>query len=65
MGVFTYVYYSNLIREHNITVGWALQKIVSGLTVDEQLQLIADLLKYLEGQGISVPRVMKQVAQKS
>jgi phosphatidate cytidylyltransferase len=55
MGVFTYVYYSSLIREHNVTVGSILQTIVSGLTVDDQLELIMDLKKYLEGQGIRVP----------
>ena len=55
MGVFTYVYYSNLIRESHVTVGAVLQTIVSGLTLTEQLELIADLKRYLEGQGISVP----------
>jgi phosphatidate cytidylyltransferase len=54
MGVFTYVYYSSLIREHHVTVGGILQNIVSGLTVDEQLQLMADLKRYLERQGIKV-----------
>jgi phosphatidate cytidylyltransferase len=55
MGVFTTVYYSSLIREHHVTVGSLLETIVSGLTVDEQLQLVADLRRYLEGQGIRVP----------
>ncbi|EPQ57213.1 hypothetical protein GLOTRDRAFT_39235 [Gloeophyllum trabeum ATCC 11539] len=55
MGVFTYVYYSSLIRQHHVTVGSALQMIVSGLTVDEQLELIADLKRYLEGRGVNVP----------
>lgn len=55
MGVFTYVYYSSLIREHHVTVGSILQTIVSGLTVDEQLELVADLKRYLSGQGIIVP----------
>ena len=54
MGVFTYVYYSSLIREHHVTVGSILQTVVSGLTLEEQLELIQDLRKYLAGQGISV-----------
>ncbi|OBZ75076.1 putative phosphatidate cytidylyltransferase [Grifola frondosa] len=41
MGVFTYVYYSSLIREHHVTVGSVLQTIVSGLTVSEQLELMS------------------------
>jgi len=54
MGVFTYVYYSSLIREHHVTVGSILQTIVSGLTVEQQLELIGDLRRYLAGQGISI-----------
>jgi len=55
MGVFVYVYYSSLIREHHVTVGSILETIVSGLTLEEQLEVIADLRRYIEGQGISVP----------
>ena len=54
MGVFTYVYYSSLIRQNNVTVGSVLQLIVSGLTIEEQLELMSDLKRYIEGQGISV-----------
>ncbi|EDR11846.1 uncharacterized protein LACBIDRAFT_232085 [Laccaria bicolor S238N-H82] len=56
MGVFTYVYYSSLIRQNNVTVGGILQTIVSGLTAEQQLELIADLTRYLGSQGISVPK---------
>jgi phosphatidate cytidylyltransferase len=55
MGVFVYVYHSSIIREHHVTVGSVLQTIVSGLTLDEQLDLVADLQRYLAGQGISIP----------
>jgi phosphatidate cytidylyltransferase len=54
MGVFTYVYYSSLIREHHVSVGSILQMIVSGLTVSEQLELMKDLRKYMQGQGITI-----------
>ena len=54
MGVFTYVYYSSLIRENRVTVGSVLQTVVSGLTVKEQNQLIRDLTRYLTSQGIPV-----------
>jgi len=53
MGVFVYVYYSSIIREHHVTVGSVLQTIVSGLTIEEQLELIDDLKHYLRGQGIT------------
>lgn len=55
MGVFTYVYYSSLIRQTNVSVGSVLQAIVSGLSVDDQLLVISEVRRYLEGQGIQVP----------
>ncbi|KAI0266678.1 cytidylyltransferase family-domain-containing protein [Gloeopeniophorella convolvens] len=54
MGVFVYVYHSSFIREHHVTVGSVLQTIVSGLTTEEQLELIGDLRHYLRGQGITI-----------
>lgn len=55
MGIFTYVYYSSIIRVHQVTVGGVLQTIVSSLTTEQQLELISDLTRYLEKQGISIP----------
>ncbi|KAF7428655.1 hypothetical protein PC9H_007884 [Pleurotus ostreatus] len=52
MGIFTYVYYSSLVRVHHVTVGSVLQTIASGLTVQEQIELLRDLRRYLESQGI-------------
>ncbi|KAJ7188192.1 phosphatidate cytidylyltransferase [Mycena filopes] len=57
MGVFVYVYHSSIIREHHVTVGSILQTIVSGLTLEEQLALVADLQRYLSSQGRSIPCV--------
>lgn len=54
MGVFVYVYHSSLIRENNVTVGSVMQTIVSGLTVDEQIELLKGLNGYLVGQGVDV-----------
>ncbi|KAH9929609.1 phosphatidate cytidylyltransferase [Epithele typhae] len=54
MGIFTYVYYSSLIRQNNVTVGSVLQTIVGGLTVQEQLELLGDLKRLIESQGIVV-----------
>ena len=52
MGIFTYVYYSSLVKVHHVTVGHVLQLIVSGLTLDEQIELMGDFKRYLEGRGI-------------
>jgi len=51
MGVFSYVYYSALVREHQVTVGSVLQTVVSNLSPGEQVELFYDLKKYLDGIG--------------
>lgn len=53
MGIFSYVYYSSLIRVQNVTVGGILQTVVVSLTTTEQLELLADLKRYLSGQGVA------------
>ena len=50
MGMFSYVYYSSLIRVHTVTVGSVLQTIASSLTFEDQLVLLADLKRLVEGQ---------------
>lgn len=54
MGMFTWVYYSSLIKEHHVSVGQVMQLVVSSLSVDDQVQLFHELRKYLqlEGRGI-------------
>ncbi|ORY27784.1 cytidylyltransferase family-domain-containing protein [Naematelia encephala] len=52
MGMFAYVYYSSLIRVQNVTVGSIMQTVVTSLSGPEQLELFADLKRYLDGQGM-------------
>lgn len=54
MGLFSYVYYSSLIREHHVTIGSVLQTVVTHLTVEDQLELYRELTRYLHGQGVKV-----------
>ncbi|PWN87203.1 hypothetical protein FA10DRAFT_281953 [Acaromyces ingoldii] len=54
MGLFSYVYYSSLIREHHVSVGSVLQTVVTHLTVEEQVELYRELTRFLDGQGIKV-----------
>jgi phosphatidate cytidylyltransferase len=63
MGVFSAVYYSSLIRVHHVTVGSVLQTIVNSLDTQEQLTLLADLQRYLQGQGIKVAGLMQGVSK--
>ncbi|CAG7850662.1 Putative phosphatidate cytidylyltransferase; AltName: Full=CDP-DAG synthase; AltName: Full=CDP-DG synthase; AltName: Full=CDP-diacylglycerol synthase; Short=CDS; AltName: Full=CDP-diglyceride pyrophosphorylase; AltName: Full=CDP-diglyceride synthase; AltName: Full=CTP:phosphatidate cytidylyltransferase [Serendipita indica DSM 11827] len=47
MGMFSYVYYSNLIRVNEITVASVMQAIVNGLSRDEQMQLLGELKRLI------------------
>ncbi|KAK8846816.1 hypothetical protein IAR55_005904 [Kwoniella newhampshirensis] len=52
MGLFSYVYYSSLIRIQYVTVGSIMQTVVTSLTPSEQLELLSDLRRFLGGQGV-------------
>ncbi|KAF8678200.1 Phosphatidate cytidylyltransferase [Rhizoctonia solani] len=58
MGMFSYVYLSSVVRVHQVTVGGVLQSVVSGLSVEDQITLVRDLLHYLERQGISTQQIV-------
>ena len=47
MGMFAYVYYSNLIRVNDITVAGLLQMARNGLSREEQIELVAGLNRML------------------
>lgn len=51
MGLFSYVYYSSLIRDPRISVQMVMQLIVTQLPVVEQKQLLANLSTYLTDHG--------------
>lgn len=54
MGLFSYVYYSSIIREHHVSVGSVLQTVVTHLSVEDQLELYRELTRFLVGQGVKV-----------
>ncbi|CAE6508618.1 unnamed protein product [Rhizoctonia solani] len=58
MGMFSYVYLSSVVRIHQVTVGGVLQSVVSGLSLEDQVILVRDLLHYLEGQGITPQQIV-------
>jgi phosphatidate cytidylyltransferase len=47
MGMFSYVYYTNLIRVDVVTVASVLQIVANGLSREEQFQLLGDLKRLL------------------
>lgn len=54
MGLFTYVYYSSMIRDNHVTVGGIMQTVVASLDTQEQLELVKLLTSYLAKQGLAL-----------
>jgi phosphatidate cytidylyltransferase len=52
MGFFTYMYYHTFIAVHKVSLGGVIEMAITGLTVDEQLELVRGMARYLGNQGI-------------
>ncbi|KAG8890370.1 hypothetical protein FRB98_008945 [Tulasnella sp. 332] len=52
MGMFAYVYYSSVVRMHEITPASVMQMVRSSLTLEEQVVLFHSLKDYLVGMGL-------------
>ncbi|CEG19352.1 phosphatidate cytidylyltransferase [Ceraceosorus bombacis] len=51
MGLFSYVYYTSLIREHRVGLGSVMETVVTRLSAEDQVELYRELARYLKGQG--------------
>jgi phosphatidate cytidylyltransferase len=51
MGIFAYMYYHSFIAVYKASVGDIIETVITGLTVDEQLEVVRGLSKYLYNQG--------------
>ncbi|EAA62347.1 hypothetical protein AN5166.2 [Aspergillus nidulans FGSC A4] len=51
MGFFAYMYYHSFIAVFKASVGDIIEAAINGLTVDEQLEVLRGLSKYLYNQG--------------
>ncbi|KAL4998272.1 cytidylyltransferase family-domain-containing protein [Aspergillus recurvatus] len=51
MGCFAYMYYHSFIAVFKASVGDIIEAAINGLTVDEQLEVVRGLSKYLYNQG--------------
>ncbi|KAK4050685.1 phosphatidate cytidylyltransferase [Microbotryomycetes sp. JL201] len=52
MGLFSFVYYASLIRESHVTVPSVLATVVSGLSTEQQVELVREISKVLAAKGI-------------
>ncbi|KAL1997097.1 hypothetical protein VTN49DRAFT_7962 [Thermomyces lanuginosus] len=51
MGFFAFMYYHSFIAVHKANVGDIIETAITGLTVDEQFEVVRGLSKYLYNQG--------------
>ena len=59
MGFFAYMYYHSFIAVFKASVGDIIEAAINGLTVDEQLEVVRGLSKYLYNQG-AVPESVRR-----
>ncbi len=52
MGFFTYMYYHTFIATHKVNLGGVMEMAITGLTAEEQIELIRGMGRYLSNQGI-------------
>ena len=52
MGTFTYMYYHSFIAVYKVSVGSVMEAAITGLTYEEQMELVKGLGKYLYNQGV-------------
>lgn len=51
MGFFTFMYYHSFIAIHKVGLGDVMETAINGLTVDEQIELVRGMARYLGNQG--------------
>lgn len=52
MGFFAFVYYQSFIAVYKASVGSVIETAITGLTPEEQLEVVKGLSKYLYNQGV-------------
>ena len=57
MGFFSFMYYQSFIAVYKASVGSVLETAISGLTAEEQIEVVKGLAKYLYNQGVISEKV--------
>ena len=52
MGFFAYLYYHSFIATYQVKLGNVLEIAITSLTVEEQIELVKGMGRYLSNQGI-------------
>ncbi|KAF2502842.1 phosphatidate cytidylyltransferase [Lophium mytilinum] len=59
MGFFAFMYYSSFIATHQASVGGIIEAAITGLTPEEQMEVVKGLSKHLVNQDIISPKVLE------
>ncbi|KAI2468488.1 phosphatidate cytidylyltransferase [Annulohypoxylon bovei var. microspora] len=57
MGFFAFIYYQTFIAQHNVNFGNVMELAITGLSIEEQMELVRGMSRYLENQGAWGPEV--------
>ncbi|TIA03699.1 phosphatidate cytidylyltransferase [Aureobasidium pullulans] len=63
MGFFAYMYYQSFIAVYKASVGSVIETAITGLTPEQQMEVVKGLSKHLVNQGIINPRVLEYLGE--
>jgi phosphatidate cytidylyltransferase len=59
MGCFSFMYYHNFVAQHNVGLGDVMELAITGLSPEDQTELVRNLVRYLENQSILGTEVLE------
>ncbi|KAE9371444.1 phosphatidate cytidylyltransferas-like protein [Stipitochalara longipes BDJ] len=58
MGFFAYMYYHSFIAVYKVSLGGVIETAITGLTLEEQMELVKGISKHLHNQGVIAEGVL-------
>ena len=62
MGFFAFMYYQSFIAVYKASVGNVIETAITGLSAEEQMEVVRGLTKYLFNQGVVTDKVSPTMA---
>jgi len=59
MGTLTFMYYQGFIATHKTSVGQVMEMAITGLPLEQQVEVVRGMCKYLVNQGVIAPTVLE------
>ncbi|KAJ4364503.1 phosphatidate cytidylyltransferase [Neocucurbitaria cava] len=63
MGSIAFFYYSSFIAIHHTTVGGVIEAAITGLTHEEQMEVVKIMSKHLVNQGVISPKILELLSE--